>query len=205
MRSRPGRSRELAMRPKSFNKYVSTKFKCGAPAADPTMHKAYDFSAAPQQQTIYGETGDFHGFGIGISTDDARLRLADSRIIRRCVHLDPKYFPCLRALLAMTSYRRLPQTVTVLEAAGNSPSLARLADLAQESNDRLKAVEPLIPDALRLAVKAGPIDGESWCLLVDGNAAAAKIRQLTPLIQASLLRQGWNVTSIRLKVLIAKK
>ena len=95
--------------------------------------------------------------------------------------------------------------MTIQQAAGNSPALARLVDLVQESGERLKAIEALIPDALRSAVKAGPINGETWCLLVDGNAAAAKIRQLSPLIQASLLRQGWRVASIRLKVLIAKK
>ena len=100
---------------------------------------------------------------------------------------------------------RLTHPVTIQQAAGNSPALARLVDLVQESGERLKAIEALIPDALRSAVKAGPINGETWCLLVDGNAAAAKIRQLSPLIQASLLRQGWRVASIRLKVLIAKK
>jgi hypothetical protein len=77
--------------------------------------------------------------------------------------------------------------------------------LVRESNDRLKAIESLLPAALRPAVKAGPIDGESWCLLVSGNAAAAKVRQLIPLIQARLLSKGWKVTSIRLKLLIAKR
>ncbi|MGH8846481.1 MAG: hypothetical protein ACREXQ_04455 [Polaromonas sp.] len=101
--------------------------------------------------------------------------------------------------------RRLPQALTVHQAAGNSPALARLTELVQESNDRLKAIEPLLPEALRPAVKAGPIDGESWCLLVSSNAAAAKIRQLIPLIQARLLGKGWKITSIRLKILIAKK
>jgi len=101
--------------------------------------------------------------------------------------------------------RRPPSTLTIHQAAGNSPSLARLTELVRESNDRLKAIESLLPEALRPAVKAGPIEGESWCLLVSGNAAAAKIRQLLPLIQARLLGKGWKVTSIRLKILIAKK
>ncbi|WP_091998738.1 hypothetical protein [Polaromonas sp. OV174] len=104
----------------------------------------------------------------------------------------------------MNTHRRLPQTQTALQAAGNSPSLARLTELVRESNDRLKAIESLLPEPLRAAVKAGPIDGESWCLLVSGNAAAAKIRQLTPLIQARLLSKGWKVSSIRLKILLAK-
>jgi hypothetical protein len=63
----------------------------------------------------------------------------------------------------------------------------------------------VLPVALRSALKAGPIDNDSWCLLVSGNAAAAKIRQLIPLIQARLLGEGWKVTSIRLKILIDKK
>lgn len=95
--------------------------------------------------------------------------------------------------------------MTLDQAIGDSPSLARLAELVRESNRRLKAIEVLIPAGLHAAVKAGPIDGEDWCLLVTGNAAAAKIRQLIPSLQASLLRQGCKVTSIRLKILIAKK
>ena len=105
----------------------------------------------------------------------------------------------------MTSDRRLPQALSVYQAAGNSPSLARLTELVRESSDRLKAIEPLLPEALRPAVQAGPIDGETWCLLVNGNAAAAKIRQLLPLIQARLASKGWKVTSIRLKILITPR
>ena len=101
-------------------------------------------------------------------------------------------------------HRRLQSAVSLHQAAGNSPSLARLTDLVRESNQRLKAIETLIPVTLRPAVKAGPIDGENWCLLVNGNAASAKVRQLIPLIQSSLLRQGWKVKSIRLKILISK-
>jgi hypothetical protein len=101
--------------------------------------------------------------------------------------------------------RRPPSTLTIHQAAGNSPSLARLTELVRESNDRLKAIESLLPEALRPAVKAGPIEGESWCLLVSSNAAAAKIRQLLPLIRTHLVGKGWKVTSIRLKILITKK
>ncbi|MES1980596.1 hypothetical protein [Polaromonas sp.] len=97
------------------------------------------------------------------------------------------------------------RSVTAHQAVENSPTLGRLAELVKESSDRLKAIQPLIPEGLRSAVKAGPIEGETWCLLVSGNAAAAKLRQLTPLIQSRLLGKGWKVTSIRLKILIGKK
>jgi hypothetical protein len=113
--------------------------------------------------------------------------------------------PYGRAPHIMTTDRRLPQALSAYQAAGNSPSLARLTELVQESSDRLKAIESLLPEALRPAVQAGPIDGDTWCLLVSGNAAAAKIRQLLPLIQARLIGKGWKVTSIRLKILISRK
>ena len=102
-----------------------------------------------------------------------------------------------------SSKRRHP--VTLLQAAEDSPTLAKLAQLARESGERLKAVEQLIPTSLRSAVKPGPIDGPDWCLLVDSNAAAAKLRQVIPALVAHLCARGWQVNSIRLKVQITLK
>jgi hypothetical protein len=104
----------------------------------------------------------------------------------------------------LTSTRR-PHPVTLQQAADDSPTLARLLQLARESGERLKAVESLIPASLRSAVRAGPIDGPDWCLLVDSNAAAAKLRQVVPALLAHLCNRGWEVTSIRLKVQIGGK
>jgi hypothetical protein len=103
----------------------------------------------------------------------------------------------------LTTRRHHP--VTLLQAAEDSPTLARLAELARESGERLKAIQPLIPEALRPAVKAGPIDGSTWCLLVGNNAAAAKLRQVLPALQSRLVDCGWQVTSIRLKVQSAQR
>ncbi len=89
--------------------------------------------------------------------------------------------------------RRL-HPVTLAQAAQDSPMLAKLAELARDSNERL------IPAALRPCVLAGPVDGPAWCLLVDGNAAAAKLRQVLPALQSRLRDRGWEVTSIRIKV-----
>ncbi len=86
------------------------------------------------------------------------------------------------------------------EAAQASPTLARLTQLARESGERLKAIEPVIPAPLRACVRPGPIEGTTWCLLVDGSAAAAKLRQLLPVLQAKLNSSGWQVTAIRLKL-----
>lgn len=74
--------------------------------------------------------------------------------------------------------------------------------MVRESSDLLKIVELLLPAAMRASVKAGPIDGETWCLLISSNAAAAKLRQLLPSLQARLQANGHNITVIRLKLLI---
>jgi hypothetical protein len=90
--------------------------------------------------------------------------------------------------------------VSLQQASEDSPLLARLTALTRDSSDRLKAIEMLIPASLRPAIQAGPIEGDCWCLLVRSNAAAAKIRQLLPALQAHLRSRGWEVNAIRLKV-----
>jgi hypothetical protein len=95
--------------------------------------------------------------------------------------------------------------VTLQQAAQDSPTLARLTQLARESGERLKTVELLIPASLRSSVKPGPIDGLAWCLLVDSNAAAAKLRQVVPALLNRLRDRGWQVNSIRVKVQTAEQ
>jgi len=90
--------------------------------------------------------------------------------------------------------------VSLQQASQESPTLARLTALTRDSSERLKAIEALIPTGLRATIQAGPIDGDSWCLLVKSNSAAAKLRQLAPALQAHLRSRGWEVNAIRLKV-----
>ena len=99
---------------------------------------------------------------------------------------------------------RRHQSVTLLQASQDSPTLARLTELTRDSVARLKAIESLIPAPLRPAVKAGPIEGPVWCLILDNNAAAAKIRQLLPALEAHLRVKGWELSSIRLKVQVTR-
>lgn len=80
-----------------------------------------------------------------------------------------------------------------------------LTALVNDSTARLKAVQALIPPALRQAIRPGPIDGDAWCLLVDGNAAAAKLRQLSPALLAHLRTKGWMVNTLRLKVQLKQR
>jgi len=92
---------------------------------------------------------------------------------------------------------KINQAVTLMEAAQESPSLARLTELTRESSLRLNSLESLIPGPLRSALQAGPIDGTEWCILVNSNAAAAKLRQMLPALQAHLKSHGHSVEKIR--------
>jgi hypothetical protein len=95
---------------------------------------------------------------------------------------------------------RRPQAMSLLQASQDAPTLSRLMDLSNESVARLKAIQTLLPPALRSGLQAGPIEGDSWCLLVPNNAVAAKMRQMLPALLAHLRSKGWEVNAIRLKV-----
>lgn len=90
--------------------------------------------------------------------------------------------------------------IALQQASEESPTLARLAALTRESSERLALLQPLMPPPLRALVRAGPIDGGEWCLLVRGNAAASKLRQMIPAFEAALRTSGREVTRIRLKI-----
>jgi hypothetical protein len=89
---------------------------------------------------------------------------------------------------------------TLVEAASQSPALAKLLNLSRRSSDMLQAVQLLIPTNIRQAISPGPIDGATWCLIVHGNASAAKLRQFTPTLLSHLQTTNPDITSIRLKI-----
>lgn len=92
------------------------------------------------------------------------------------------------------------KSMSLFQATQISPMLSRLSDLAMESTARLKAVEFLVPLAIRPHLKPGPIEEGEWCLIVSNSSVAAKARQLIPAMRSHLNNQGWTITSIRLKV-----
>ena len=96
--------------------------------------------------------------------------------------------------------RAHPGTLALGEALDQSQPLTQLLRRLQQSQARLAAVRELLPDALRSQVRAGPLDDAGWSLLVPGGAAAAKLRQLLPVLQAALQQQGWPATPIRIRV-----
>lgn len=93
-----------------------------------------------------------------------------------------------------------PGTLALRGALDQNQPLARLLERARESSRRLQAVTGLLPDGLRQTVRAGPLDDDSWQLLVPNGSAAAKLRQLLPRLQAALAEAGWRAVEIRVKI-----
>ena len=78
--------------------------------------------------------------------------------------------------------------------------LAGLLQRVPQSQALLHTIAPLLPAALRPLVQAGPLDDAGWSLLVANSAAAAKLRQMLPQLQAELQHHGRPVATIRLPV-----
>ncbi len=92
---------------------------------------------------------------------------------------------------------------TVQEAVRSAPSLSRLLSRLDTSQQYLACVQPLLDTTLLPALFAGPVDENQWCLIVKGNAIAAKLKQQLPALVSHLQSKGYPVTTIRLKVLAA--
>jgi hypothetical protein len=86
------------------------------------------------------------------------------------------------------------------EAVGAAPGLAELQARILASQRCLDRVRELMPHALRSQVVAGPLQDSEWCLLVRSSAAAAKLRQLLPVMREALHESGAQVSAIRIKV-----
>lgn len=94
-----------------------------------------------------------------------------------------------------------PASKSLLQATLETPHLARFTELITTSNALRAAIDLLLPAAIRPHVKAGPWDNETWCLLADNNAVAAKLRQLLPALEAHLRTKGWKIKTTRIKVI----
>ena len=96
-----------------------------------------------------------------------------------------------------------PFNLPLSTALGRSEPLCALLKRLRESQARFAAVIPLLPQTLRAAVSPGPLDDSAWVLLAANAAAAAKLRQLVPELQAALLAAGWAGPDIKVKVAAA--
>lgn len=88
----------------------------------------------------------------------------------------------------------------VAEALRRSAPLTQLRARLQDSADRFEAIRSSLPGALARHVVPGPVDDEGWSLLAANAAVAAKLRQIKPRLESLLQEQGWQVSSIRIRV-----
>ncbi len=95
---------------------------------------------------------------------------------------------------------RFNTAVTAADAASKAPQLQTLLALSAQSTQRLKLIRGQLPPLMRNSVRAGPVQGTEWCLLVPNASVAAKLRQLTPMLLAHLRTHGETVQSLRIKV-----
>jgi len=100
----------------------------------------------------------------------------------------------------MLPHHHSHRTFSLEQAAQAAPSLAALQQRIRASERCMEQVQPLIPATMRKHVKAGPIHGTEWCLLVGNPAVSTKLRQLLPSLLQALANGGLQVNAIRIKV-----
>jgi hypothetical protein len=89
---------------------------------------------------------------------------------------------------------------TLEQVVDSAPSLAHLSAMARDTQNRLRAITPLLPVSLRPHIQSGGVENDVWCLLAANSAVAAKLKQTLPALSAHLRSKGWNVNTIRVKV-----
>jgi hypothetical protein len=107
--------------------------------------------------------------------------------------------------MSRAAYRRpaaeqVPAPLSLTHAIDASERLAGLAARLAESERRLAAVAPLLPEPLRREVRPGPVDDEGWSVLVSNAAVAAKLRHLLPRLTDELRAGGFRDLPIRVRV-----
>lgn len=102
--------------------------------------------------------------------------------------------------MSTSSARASATALPLAHALDASPSLAGLLARVRASEARLAAVVPVLPPELAASLRAGPLDDGAWTLLVENAAAAAKLRQCLPRVEAALAEQGWPGVTVRIKV-----
>jgi Dna[CI] antecedent, DciA len=94
----------------------------------------------------------------------------------------------------------VPLPKSLAGAIAASDSLNSLAARLRESEQRLAAVVPLLPEALARELRPGPIDDEGWSVLVSNAAVAAKLRQWLPRLTEELRARSFRDLPIRVRL-----
>lgn len=99
------------------------------------------------------------------------------------------------------NHTRLRSAIAIKDAAKASLVLNNLTERMERSAQFLKDIQTLLPMGLRSQIKAGPVDEETWCLLVSNNAVASKLRQMTPDLERRLRDRGHLTIKVRIKMM----
>ncbi len=81
-----------------------------------------------------------------------------------------------------------------------SEALQSLTQRLRQSQERLRVVHAVLPSQLRDHVTTGGLDTDTWVLLADSAATAAKLRQWVPLLDDALREAGLKPIPIRIRV-----
>ena len=93
-----------------------------------------------------------------------------------------------------------PGTMALGAALDQSSPLSNLLQRVKNSRQYRDAIAHLLPPGLDTEVRPGPLDDQTWSLLVSSGSAAAKLRQVLPQLLEAVRASGWQGTSIKVKV-----
>jgi hypothetical protein len=94
----------------------------------------------------------------------------------------------------------VPDGVPVRVALDRCEPLRHLQQRLALSQQCLETILPTLPPELVPLTSAGPVDESGWTLLAAHTAAAAKLRQLRPRLEARLRERGCQVSAIRIRI-----
>ena len=100
----------------------------------------------------------------------------------------------------MAAMQRRHYPISLEQAAEEAPVLGQLMQKTRLSQQCAQTIAELVPAPMRPHLAYGPIEDGEWCILVQGNAVAAKARHLLPLWLERLQQQGLGVQRIRLRL-----
>lgn len=100
----------------------------------------------------------------------------------------------------MAGMQRRHHPISLEQAVEEAPVLSQLMQKTRLSQQCAQSIADLVPAPLQARLAYGQIEQGEWCILVQGNAVAAKVRQLLPLWLNRLQQQGLGVQKIRLRV-----
>ena len=90
--------------------------------------------------------------------------------------------------------------IHINQAAQEAPVLGSLLQCMQLSQQCSQSIARLVPPMMRSRITWGAVQDGEWCVIISGNAVAAKVRQLLPAFESHLRVHDLDVKSIRLKI-----